>query len=308
MIHGREFEVSWARELIVDALEADDPQDLRTLHPWPKQTKAAVAEYGEMSSEELADLGYFVPPFHPGCRTICTRVDSKVQSVQVPDVTSYKDYSLRLDSALGAGFKAPVEELSRLEMAEVSRQNAAVARYVKKTEAQWKQLSDEQRQAVVDYTSSTEGVHPFLLGQGKYLGGDWADAVKRRVDRLDSALSLMRLPDDFVLYRGVDADALGVHGVDLRELVGREFRDPLFGSTSLDLPVVISEFLTGGRLLLRIRAKKGSTGGVLMSNDRTMVASELEVLLPRNSRYRIIGTSSIDVSGRPVQVLDVVLL
>jgi hypothetical protein len=75
MIDGTEFPVDRARGRIVDILSVEDPEDLKTLAPWPDQSRAGMAELEGLSNEELADRGYDVPPFHPWCRTLCALVD-----------------------------------------------------------------------------------------------------------------------------------------------------------------------------------------------------------------------------------------
>ena len=77
MINGREFDVVDAREKVIEALNVQNPDDLRVVQPWPKQTKAAIAAYAAMSSEELTEQGLHIPPFHPRCRTMCRMIGSK---------------------------------------------------------------------------------------------------------------------------------------------------------------------------------------------------------------------------------------
>lgn len=74
-IDGREFEVQQARSLVTEALSAQDPEDLKQIQPWPDQTRDAIAEYEAMTDEELVAEGLNIPPFHPGCRTMCTMID-----------------------------------------------------------------------------------------------------------------------------------------------------------------------------------------------------------------------------------------
>jgi hypothetical protein len=77
-IDGKEFQVADARKRITDALSATDPNDLKTIQPWPNQSKAGLADLKEYSNDELAQLGYAVPPFHPGCRTLCVLVNQEI--------------------------------------------------------------------------------------------------------------------------------------------------------------------------------------------------------------------------------------
>lgn len=76
-INGHEFNVSDARAKVIEALNVQDPNDLKTVQPWPKQTKEAMEAFEEMSDEELKDRGLHIPPFHPRCRTLCKIIGAK---------------------------------------------------------------------------------------------------------------------------------------------------------------------------------------------------------------------------------------
>jgi hypothetical protein len=73
-ISGKEFEVQGARRKVNEALQVQDPNDLKTVQPWPSQTTAALANYKAMSPEDLTDLGLNIPPYHPRCRCVCLMV------------------------------------------------------------------------------------------------------------------------------------------------------------------------------------------------------------------------------------------
>lgn len=85
LIDGKVFEVPQARTRIVNALSATTPDDLRILQPWPNQSQSSITELKDLSTTQLAERGFSVPPFHPFCRTICRRTKSDV-SVVVADV------------------------------------------------------------------------------------------------------------------------------------------------------------------------------------------------------------------------------
>lgn len=80
LIHGRVFKVEDARPLLDTAVYSDNPDDLKTIHPWPKQTKTALGALSRMSDSEIVANRYHVPPFHPGCRTmmIATKTVSRI--------------------------------------------------------------------------------------------------------------------------------------------------------------------------------------------------------------------------------------
>lgn len=73
--NGKEFYVIDAKDLITRALSVE-PQDLKSIQPWVKSTKANLKELEALSNEELVQRGLHVPPFHPWCRTILMRVDA----------------------------------------------------------------------------------------------------------------------------------------------------------------------------------------------------------------------------------------
>lgn len=82
MIHGRTFQVLDARQSIVTILNAEQPDDLKRLQPWPKQTKTAIEEYRKLTPEQLVQRNLHIPPYHPWCRTLCHRVETR--QVKVP--------------------------------------------------------------------------------------------------------------------------------------------------------------------------------------------------------------------------------
>ena len=51
--------------------------------PWPKQSREAVSSLGKMSTGDLMDAGYSLPPYHPLCRGI---VDSSRESKTTSNV------------------------------------------------------------------------------------------------------------------------------------------------------------------------------------------------------------------------------
>jgi hypothetical protein len=66
-MNGKTFQVDSAVGQIKEAVNAENPDDLKTIMPWPKVTKDSMAEFSQMSPEDLAEAGYQVPPFHASC-------------------------------------------------------------------------------------------------------------------------------------------------------------------------------------------------------------------------------------------------
>lgn len=90
-VNGRQFQVSDARDKVIEALSAGSPDDLKSIQPWPPQDKESIAEIEGLSGDELVDRGWHIPPFHPNCRTLLVAVD-----VQTEDDT-IQEYGESLD-------------------------------------------------------------------------------------------------------------------------------------------------------------------------------------------------------------------
>lgn len=84
IMHGKKFKVADARAMLDIVTRVTDPEDLKMLQPWPKQTKAAVADLKEMTTEEMVNAGWHIPPFHPRCRGLLARV-GKVPTLEQID-------------------------------------------------------------------------------------------------------------------------------------------------------------------------------------------------------------------------------
>lgn len=71
MINGKTFSVKDARASIVKILDIEDPNEVKTLQPFPNQSKASMENFSSLTPEQLVEQNLHIPPFHPGCRTIC---------------------------------------------------------------------------------------------------------------------------------------------------------------------------------------------------------------------------------------------
>lgn len=96
MMNGKEFEVSDARNKITEALSAQNPEDLKIIQPWPKQTQTAMEEYRNFSEADFVKKGLQIPPFHAGCRCVLTMEEiplekPAVQNSPLPEQTITQD-------------------------------------------------------------------------------------------------------------------------------------------------------------------------------------------------------------------------
>jgi hypothetical protein len=93
MMHGKEFNVASAADQVNRAVRAQDPDDVKSIMPWPKTDRASMESFGKMSAEELQAAGYQVPPFHPECRGVLSSPDEEVPDLERPEVEN-EDQSL----------------------------------------------------------------------------------------------------------------------------------------------------------------------------------------------------------------------
>ena len=63
-LHGKKFSIEHAVKLRDDVLDAKTPEDIKTIHPWPK-----LREIEDLDTEQLAAKGLSLPPYHFHCRT-----------------------------------------------------------------------------------------------------------------------------------------------------------------------------------------------------------------------------------------------
>lgn len=80
-MHGRVFEVKQARDLLDVVLRVSEKEDFKNLQPWPGQSKSDMEDLSKLTPDEIVSKGWHIPPFHPQCRGLLTRV-GKVPSLQ----------------------------------------------------------------------------------------------------------------------------------------------------------------------------------------------------------------------------------
>lgn len=89
-INGKEFAVADAKSKVLQVLGAQAPDDVKALQPWPNQTKAGLEEIMGMSDGDLVARGFHIPPYHPGCRTMCVKIGKDTPRIERPDVAKEK--------------------------------------------------------------------------------------------------------------------------------------------------------------------------------------------------------------------------
>lgn len=85
-MHGKRFKVRDARASLEVVTRVSDPDQLKLLQPWPKKNKATLEAITSMTHEELVGKNWHIPPFHPRCRGMLSRVG------KVPELTPEKTF------------------------------------------------------------------------------------------------------------------------------------------------------------------------------------------------------------------------
>ena len=270
LINGKVFNVADARETVTQVLALDNPDDAKQIQPWPKQNKETLAAYGKMSAEELTNLNLHIPPFHPGCRTLCVKLGTQVLVTE--------------------NFKPVTED----QAAALSKKGQLTGPLPRKF---------EDKAAFNEYTGSEYRRINSFLRSDEYTWADEATKVKtlETIDRIASHLSSKKsvMKQDMLLYRGMSGDflvekKLGVKqgslsnadGVFPEDLVGTVFDDAGFMSFSYKQETI--EGFTGGfmPMRMRLRVSKGETGWADL--EEVAGLSEAEVLR-RGGRFRIVA-------------------
>ncbi|MBS7812359.1 hypothetical protein [Roseococcus pinisoli] len=84
-MNGRRFPVRDTLGKVERLLLLDDPEDLKSAAPFPRQNKAGIAEFESLENQELIARGWNLPPWHPGCRClIVADGDAKAAPPAVP--------------------------------------------------------------------------------------------------------------------------------------------------------------------------------------------------------------------------------
>jgi hypothetical protein len=94
-MHGKKFSVTEARKLLEVVLRVKDPEDLKSLQPWPSQNPADIEALRVMTNKELVAKGWHIPPYHPKCRGMLSRVGkaptlNQIKTNQIPPEGPYK--------------------------------------------------------------------------------------------------------------------------------------------------------------------------------------------------------------------------
>lgn len=121
-------------------------------------------------------------------------------------------------------------------------------------------------------------------------------AMQREIDTMQGALLKAKIPEDMVVYRGVDTT---ISPAEARQQIGKDFINEGFSSTSLDFQTGFQfsgfkDFETP-HTVYQFTLPKGLSGGFIdgISGNK----GENEMLLPKGARFRVTGVRTIQYGG-----------
>lgn len=88
LINNKIFLVEDAGRDIREILAAQQPEDLKTLHPWPKQDDDSLKAYKKLTGKQLTALKLHIPPFHPYCRTMLIKLKKDSKTPKFPKLVN----------------------------------------------------------------------------------------------------------------------------------------------------------------------------------------------------------------------------
>ena len=103
-MHGKTFEVAHEYFRLLTVLGTQDPQELKSAAPWPRQDKTGLKALYSMSAPEMQNAGYGSPPYHPGCRGVLVLAGSVDEEVPLGSLAVFDMLNPLLD-----GTKGPAE-------------------------------------------------------------------------------------------------------------------------------------------------------------------------------------------------------
>lgn len=155
----------------------------------------------------------------------------------------------------------------------------------KKTSAHgvWdKNLTAQQKYSLNDYTSDGySNINSYLR---EYDNGEKysIDFIKAKIKAIDKAIADYYLRGPIITFRSISSEAFSEHLDNIESLIGREYTDKAYMSSS---PTLDSTALNKD-LLMRIKLPKGKGIGAYI-NEYNGLKNESEFLIARNSRFLI---------------------
>ena len=161
-------------------------------------------------------------------------------------------------------------------------------------------ITDEMRKAVVDYTGADyEKINGFLRQ-----GVAATEETKKQIAALDKLLEQTpKTKEAITLYRAATIDTSLL-------APGSIIQDAGFASSSMNPETAAFFGLRKGTTRILINVPRGSTMAALNEvGQKSLMTSEVEMLLPRNSKFRVTGQKVIrTIAGKEVEFVVVDLI
>lgn len=107
-MHGQTFEIEGEIERLTLVLKTKNVDELKSLAPFPSQTKDGLKQLYSMSPSQLKAAGFSVPPFHPGCRGVVVKAGS-VERVFFPSAKEKETGEVEVDMDWMDNIPGPME-------------------------------------------------------------------------------------------------------------------------------------------------------------------------------------------------------
>lgn len=161
----------------------------------------------------------------------------------------------------------------------------------KSAHGQWTSgLSQEEARAIGQYCA--DGYYDINNYWRKY--GDWqdinAELVKHQTEMLDGVIARYDLKEPIKVYRAIQPEAFESYWDDIQKIVGTEYTDAGFMSTS---PIKTSTAVNKD-CIMELFIPSGKGRGAYVNNVSGFQDEEYEFLLARDSKFRVIGAEETE--------------
>ena len=161
----------------------------------------------------------------------------------------------------------------------------------KSAHGQWTSgLSQEEARAIGQYCA--DGYYDINNYWRKY--GDWqdinAERVKHQTEMLDGVIARYDLKESIKVYRAIQPEAFESYWDDIQRIVGTEYTDAGFMSTS---PIKTSTAVNKD-CIMELFIPSGKGRGAYLNNVSGFQDEEYEFLLARDSKFRVIGAEETE--------------
>ena len=161
----------------------------------------------------------------------------------------------------------------------------------KSAHGQWTSgLSQEEARAIGQYCA--DGYYDINNYWRKY--GDWqdinAERVKHQTEMLDGVIARYDLKEPIKVYRAIQPEAFESYWDDIQRIVGTEYTDAGFMSTS---PIKTSTAVNKD-CIMELFIPSGKGRGAYVNNVSGFQDEEYEFLLARDSKFRVIGAEETE--------------